>query len=38
MQATAENGWAMPLPEELSADLDSQPADLADVTGTGASS
>ena len=33
MQATGENGWAMPLPEELRADLDSRLADLANVTG-----
>ncbi|MEV4601603.1 leucyl aminopeptidase [Amycolatopsis sp. NPDC049253] len=33
MQATGEGGWAMPLPEELRADLDSRLADLANVTG-----
>jgi leucyl aminopeptidase len=33
MQATGENGWAMPLPEELRGDLDSRLADLANVTG-----
>ncbi len=33
MRATGENGWAMPLPEELRADLDSRLADLANVTG-----
>jgi len=33
MQATGENGWAMPLPEELRADLESRLADLANVTG-----
>jgi leucyl aminopeptidase len=32
-QATGENAWAMPLPEELRADLDSRVADLANVTG-----
>ncbi|RSN43667.1 leucyl aminopeptidase [Amycolatopsis sp. WAC 04197] len=32
-QATGEGGWAMPLPEELRADLDSRLADLANVTG-----
>ncbi|MFF0148082.1 leucyl aminopeptidase [Amycolatopsis sulphurea] len=32
MQATGEGGWAMPLPEELRADLDSRLADLANVT------
>jgi leucyl aminopeptidase len=31
-QATGEGGWAMPLPEELRADLDSRLADLANVT------
>jgi leucyl aminopeptidase len=30
--ATGEGGWAMPLPEELRADLDSRLADLANVT------
>ncbi|MQA61193.1 MAG: leucyl aminopeptidase [Actinophytocola sp.] len=29
---TGEGGWAMPLPEELRADLDSKLADLANVT------
>jgi leucyl aminopeptidase len=29
-----EDGWAMPLPEHLRADLDSRVADLANVTGT----
>ncbi|WP_370943217.1 leucyl aminopeptidase [Amycolatopsis sp. cg5] len=32
-QATGEGGWAMPLPDELRADLDSRLADLANVTG-----
>ena len=32
-KATGEGGWAMPLPEELRADLDSKIADLANVTG-----
>ncbi len=32
-QATGENGWPMPLPEELRAGLDSKIADLANVTG-----
>ncbi|HET6505106.1 MAG TPA: leucyl aminopeptidase [Amycolatopsis sp.] len=32
-RATGEGGWAMPLPEELRADLDSRLADLANVTG-----
>jgi leucyl aminopeptidase len=31
-QATGEGGWAMPMPEELRADLDSRLADLANVT------
>jgi leucyl aminopeptidase len=31
--ATGEGGWAMPLPEELRADLDSRVADIANVTG-----
>jgi leucyl aminopeptidase len=31
--ATGEGGWAMPLPEELRADLDSRIADIANVTG-----
>lgn len=31
--ATGEGGWAMPLPDELRADLDSRLADLANVTG-----
>ncbi|TQJ02166.1 leucyl aminopeptidase [Amycolatopsis cihanbeyliensis] len=30
---TGEGGWAMPLPEELRADLDSRLADLANTTG-----
>ncbi|MDV6012725.1 leucyl aminopeptidase [Haloechinothrix sp. LS1_15] len=30
---TGEGGWAMPLPEELRADLDSRVADIANVTG-----
>ncbi|MCD2196526.1 leucyl aminopeptidase [Actinomycetospora endophytica] len=30
---TGEGGWAMPLPEELRADLDSRIADIANVTG-----
>ncbi|MFC4000778.1 leucyl aminopeptidase [Prauserella oleivorans] len=33
-QATGENGWPMPLPEELRSDLDSKLADLANVTGS----
>ncbi|MDI5976202.1 leucyl aminopeptidase [Amycolatopsis magusensis] len=32
-RATGEGGWAMPLPEELRADLDSRLADLANITG-----
>jgi leucyl aminopeptidase len=32
-QATGEGGWAMPLPEEFRADLDSKLADLANVAG-----
>lgn len=32
-QATGENGWAMPLPEELRGELDSKLADIANVTG-----
>ncbi|GAB3876264.1 leucyl aminopeptidase [Kibdelosporangium lantanae] len=32
-QAVGEGSWAMPLPEELRADLDSRVADLANVTG-----
>jgi leucyl aminopeptidase len=32
-QATGEGGWAMPLPDELRADLDSKLADIANVTG-----
>ena len=32
-QRTGEGGWAMPLPEELRADLDSKLADIANVTG-----
>ncbi len=31
-RATGEGGWAMPLPEELRADLDSRVADIANVT------
>jgi leucyl aminopeptidase len=31
-KATGEGGWAMPLPDELRADLDSKLADLANVT------
>ena len=31
-RSTGEGGWAMPLPEELRADLDSRLADLANVT------
>ncbi|MDD7968192.1 leucyl aminopeptidase [Actinomycetospora sp. DW7H6] len=31
-QAAGDGGWAMPLPEELRADLDSRVADLANVT------
>jgi leucyl aminopeptidase len=30
-QATGEGGWAMPMPEELRADLDSRLADIANV-------
>jgi leucyl aminopeptidase len=33
-RATGEDGWAMPLPEHLRAELDSRVADLANVTGT----
>ena len=32
-RATGEGGWAMPLPEELRAELDSRLADLANITG-----
>ncbi|GGS40768.1 MULTISPECIES: leucyl aminopeptidase [Actinokineospora] len=32
-RAVGENAWAMPLPEELRADLDSRLADLANVAG-----
>jgi leucyl aminopeptidase len=32
-RATGESAWAMPLPEELRADLDSRIADLSNVTG-----
>ncbi|HEY1570525.1 MAG TPA: leucyl aminopeptidase [Pseudonocardiaceae bacterium] len=32
-RATGEGGWAMPLPEELRADIDSKLADLANVSG-----
>ncbi|MFB9902417.1 leucyl aminopeptidase [Allokutzneria oryzae] len=32
-RATGEGGWAMPLPEELRADLSSNIADLANITG-----
>jgi len=32
-RATGENAWAMPLPEELRADLDSRVADIANVSG-----
>ena len=32
-RAVGENAWAMPLPEELRADLDSRLADLANVMG-----
>ena len=31
--ATGEDGWAMPLPEHMRAELDSRVADLANVTG-----
>lgn len=31
-QSVGENGWAMPLPEELRGDLDSKVADMANVT------
>lgn len=33
-QAAGENGWAMPLPEELKDDLKSTVADLANVSGS----
>ncbi|MHC9296854.1 leucyl aminopeptidase [Mycobacterium sp. LTG2003] len=33
-QAVGENGWAMPLPEELKEDLKSTVADLANVSGS----
>ena len=33
-QAVGENGWPMPLPEELKEDLKSTVADLANVSGT----
>ncbi|TWH18293.1 leucyl aminopeptidase [Prauserella rugosa] len=33
-QATGENAWPMPLPEELRSELDSKLADLANVTGS----
>ncbi|HEY3262101.1 MAG TPA: leucyl aminopeptidase [Pseudonocardiaceae bacterium] len=32
-KATGEGGWAMPLPEELRAELDSKIADIANITG-----
>ncbi len=32
-RATGEDGWAMPLPDALRADLDSRVADIANVTG-----
>jgi leucyl aminopeptidase len=32
-RATGEDGWAMPLPEHMRAELDSRVADLANVTG-----
>ncbi|MCP2252304.1 leucyl aminopeptidase [Prauserella aidingensis] len=32
-QATGENAWPMPLPDELRSELDSKLADLANVTG-----
>jgi leucyl aminopeptidase len=32
-QRTGENGWPMPLPDELRGDLDSKLADIANVTG-----
>jgi leucyl aminopeptidase len=32
-RATGEGGWAMPLPEELRADIDSKLADIANVSG-----
>ena len=32
-RACGEDGWAMPLPEHIRADLDSRVADLANVTG-----
>ena len=32
-RATGEDGWAMPLPEHIRAELDSRVADLANVTG-----
>ncbi len=33
-RATGEDGWAMPLPDHVRADLDSRVADLANVTST----
>ncbi|HEX5406159.1 MAG TPA: leucyl aminopeptidase [Pseudonocardiaceae bacterium] len=32
-RATGEGGWAMPLPDELRADIDSKLADIANVSG-----
>lgn len=32
-QAVGENGWAMPIPEELRGELDSKLADMVNVTG-----
>ena len=32
-RACGEDGWAMPLPDHIRADLDSRIADLANVTG-----
>ncbi len=32
-RATGEDGWAMPLPEHMRAELDSRVADLANITG-----
>jgi leucyl aminopeptidase len=33
-RATGEDGWAMPLPEHIRAELDSRIADIANVTGS----
>ncbi len=32
-RAAGENGWSMPIPEELTADLSSRVADIANITG-----